>query len=241
MSAKQKARHVTAGPNAFPVAAKQRFCVVLENSRSADRQQAFAYTASEWEVVRALLQRIGWDAETETLPSNTIDVKTRTRIPASLRLILESAASSQQKIIRFSSNLKEDRTTARKALRSMYARIDRARGDCEEIISVGTPGVDMTNMEITMHSLSEAASCCAQELEALRYRPEGNQNAGKGVHDYLSRLAEIWDLIESDPQSKRVWRRRFMTLAAEPFLGPDTYILIESWERQQRRMRSAIP
>jgi hypothetical protein len=212
---------------------------MLENSRSADRQQAFVYTASEWEVIRALLQRnLGWDAETETLPSNTIDVRTRTRIPAPLRLILENAARSQQNLVQFSSALKEDRATVHKALRSMYARIDRARGDCEEIISAGTPGVDMINMENTMHSLSEAASRCAQELEAQRYRPEGNWNAGKGVNDYLSRLVEIWDLIEADPKLKRVWRRRFMECAAAPFLGPAS-IMIESWSRQQRRIQKA--
>ena len=70
-----------------------------ENNRSIDHQQAFTYTDRQWDDIRKLLKKnLGWDAETETLPSNTIDVKTRTRIPAPLRLLLENAARSQQNL-----------------------------------------------------------------------------------------------------------------------------------------------
>jgi hypothetical protein len=195
----------------------------------------FAYADKDWETIRQTFSRVvGRDADVETIPSNTINAKTRQRIPAPLRLILENAARTRQNSIRFSSNLKDDRAAVLKDLRSAYCWIDKARVNCEEIIGAGTLGVDMSNLENAVHSLSEAASYCTQEIEALRYRPEGNQSASKGVNDYFSELAEIWDRIEADPKLKRTWQRRFMTLAAAPFLGPDAVTMIESWSRQQR-------
>ena len=67
---------------------------MLENSRFIDHRQdeiGFTYTDKEWEGIRWLLSNvIGWNTDVETVPSNTIDARTRKRIPGPLRLVLET-------------------------------------------------------------------------------------------------------------------------------------------------------
>jgi hypothetical protein len=205
---------------------------VLENSRFIDHRQdeiGFTYTDKEWEGIRWLLSNvIGWNTDVETVPSNTIDARTRKRIPGPLRLVLENSARAQQNYTRISSEMTA--ANVGKCLKSINA----ARAQCEVALrSLPLPWLLDVSDGLANNVIPELVRM-ASRLEPLCYHAKGNRSAANKTDDYLRDLAKIWERIDANPTLKRTWQRRFMELAATPFLGSGAAAKVATWLRAKR-------